>query len=212
MSNNSSISDLQEKVNEEVTLPKCKYSYLTFFSLLSATLNKFIKQVAVSHHCKVDGKMLELMDKLTIRYINHISQVASDICNESGKKTLNINHILEALKKLGFDNHIKHLQAELNIDVSAEALELGQNEVDEMKDKINQKKKKKKDKKKNDIEFNDELRNEQQKLFELSRIEAYNLMCKEGQLNNEIINYGNKTVGEDNFLGNQVVEEEENYD
>mmetsp|Transcript_17513 Transcript_17513/g.18170 ORF Transcript_17513/g.18170 Transcript_17513/m.18170 type:complete len:199 (+) Transcript_17513:1-597(+) len=198
MSNNSSISDLQEKVNEEVSLPK-------------STLNKYTKQVALTHHLKVDGKVLDLMDKLTLKYISYISQVSSDICNDSGKKTLNINHILEALQKLGFENHIKHLQRELNLDVSQEALELGQNEVDEMKERINQKKKKKKDKKKNDIEFDEELKNEQLKLFEKSRIEAYNMMYQEGKLN-ETISYGNKTIAEDSFIGNDLAEEEENYD
>lgn len=158
---------------------------------------------------------MDLIDKLTIRYISYLSQISSDICNESGKKTLNINHILEALKKLGLESHIKLLQAELKLDVSQEALELGQNEVDEMKERINQKKKKRKDKKKNDIEFNEELKNEQMKLFEMSRIEAYNLMHQEGQYNNDNnVNYEtNKILLEDSFInGNNDVIEEENYD
>jgi histone H3/H4 len=184
-------------------------------TIFSATLTKFIKQVATSNHIRVDGKLVDLIDKLTIRYITYLSQISSDICNESGKKTLNINHILEALKKLGLESHIKLLQAELKLDVSQEALELGQNEVDEMKDRINQKKKKRKDKKKNDIEFNEELKNEQMKLFEMSRIEAYNLMHQEGQYNNDNnVNYEpNKILLEDSFInGNNDVIEEENYD
>jgi len=159
--------------------------------------------------------LVDLIDKLTIRYISYLSQISSDICNESGKKTLNINHILEALKKVGLESHIKLLQAELNLDPSQEAQELGQNEVDEMKEKINQKKKKRKDKKKNDIEFNEELKNEQMKLFEMSRIEAYNLMHQEGQfVNDNNLNYEpNKILLEDSFInGNNDVVEEENYD
>lgn len=150
------------------------------------------------------------MEKLTLRYINYISQVSSDICNESGKKTLNINHILDALKKEGFESHIKLLQAELKIDVSQEALEFG-HEVNEMKEKINLKKKKKKDKKKNEIEFDEDMKNEQMRLFEMSRIEAYNLMCQEVKLH-ENISFGNKTIADDSFIGNTLVEEEENYD
>lgn len=161
-------------------------------------------------HLKVDSTVLKLMEKLTLCYINYISKISSDICNDSGKKTLNINHILEALKGEGFESHIKHLQTELKIDVSQETLELG-NEVNEMKERINQKKKKKKDKKKNQIEFDEDMKNEQMRLFEMSRIEAYNIMCQEVKLN-ENINYGNKTIVEDSFIGNTLVEEEENYD
>lgn len=163
----------------------------------------------MSLNMKVDGKLLDLMDKLTVKYINHISQISCDICNESGKKTLNLNHIISALRKDGFDNHIKLLQAELNIDVNAESEELNHTNIEEMKEKINQKKKKKKDKKKNEIEFNEELKREQMLLFEQSKIEAFKIMGQEG-INNNAIDYGNKTYLEDEFIsGNQI---EENYD
>jgi len=123
---------------------------------------------------------------------------------------MNINHILEALQKLGFENHIKQLKQELNLNTTDEALELGQNEVDEMKEKINLKKKKKKDRKKNDIEFNEELKIEQQRLFEQSRIEAYNILYQ-GKVQ-ENIDYGHKTLVEDNFISGNRLVEEENYD
>lgn len=153
------------------------------------------------------------MDKITIKYINYISQISSDICNESGKKTLNINHIIEALKKLGFESHIKLLQGELNLDVTEEVDDLKQDDMDEMKERINQKKRKKRDKKKNDIEFDEDLKREQMKLFEQSRIEAFKIMGQEGQLTSNTVTYCNKTILDDSFItGNTFVEEEENYD
>lgn len=149
------------------------------------------------------------MDKLTVKYINHISQISCDICNESGKKTLNINHIIAALRKSGFENHIKSLQADLNIDPNAETEEFNTTNMEEMKEKLNQKKKKKKDKKKNDIEFDEELRKEQMLLFEQSRLEAFKLM---GQESSNTFDYGNKTYQDDDFIGQPDVIEEENYD
>ena len=184
-----------------------KYYFNSIPFFFEATLNKFVKQVASSNSMKVDGKVLELMDKLTIKYINHISQISCDVCNESGKKTLNINHIISALRKSGFENHIKSLQVDLNID--AEAEEFNISNMEEMKEKLNQKKKKKKDKKKNDIEFDEELKREQMMLFEQSRLEAYKIM---GQENNNSFECGNKTYQEDDFIGQPDIIEEENYD
>lgn len=160
---------------------------------------------------KVDGKALDLMDKLTLKYIGFVSQRASEICNESGKKTLNISHILSAIQNVGFESHIKSLKAELNIDINNENLVLGEDEVEEMKEKINLKKKKKKDKKKKEIEFNDELKNEQLKLFEVSKIEAMNIISQEKNFNDSST-VCNKTIVNDGFIGENEVIEEEDYD
>lgn len=80
-----------------------------------------------------------------------------------------------------------------------------------MKEKINLKKKKKKDKKKNEIEFDDQLKKEQQKLFEMSKIEAMNILSQEGKLNqpNKVL----YKINEDDFVGrNDANNEEVNYD
>ena len=153
------LSDIEQN-KEEVTLPK-------------STLNKLIKDVIHKKGVlKVEKGIYDLMDKLTVRYISHISEVASNECNLKGKKTLNVDHIIDALKSMGMDNHIKSLQKELDINQSQEAIELGRGNSLEMKDKINKKKQSKTKKKK--LEVSEDLINEQKMLFEMSRVVAIN--------------------------------------
>lgn len=110
-----------------------------------------------------------------IRYVNHISNVASLICAEKGKKTLNVDHVIEALKRMNFESHIKKLTSELDlsaIEKEENASELVQQKSSqEMKDLINKQKRKVKKRKKNH-DFDEDMVQEQLKLFEQSKLES----------------------------------------
>lgn len=141
---------------------------------------------------------------MTIRYVNHISEVASRICNERGKKTLNVDHILDALKQIGFDSHIKKLQSELDFNQSHEAQELGHGNTQEMKERINKKKKTKKKKEK--FEISEEMIEEQKRLFEESRN-----MLDNDEVYDEECEPTKKRRIDENFLHDEQ-KSEENYD
>lgn len=96
---------------------------------------------------------------------------------EKGKKTLNVDHVIEALKKLKFDNYLKNICTEnLNCNEENEenTKEIVEKDPLEMKDLINKKKKRKTKKKKN-FEINQDLMNQQLELFEKSKTDTFNL-------------------------------------
>ncbi len=104
--------------------------------------------------------------------MNKISNIASQICTEKGKKTLNVEHVIEALRHMNFEDHIKKLSSELDLsscnneDKVKEIFE----DAQEMKDLINQQKKKTKKRKRN-IEFTEEMANEQLILFAKAKMD-----------------------------------------
>jgi hypothetical protein len=99
---------------------------------------------------------------------------------EKGKKTLNVDHVIEALKKLKFDNYLKNIMTEnLNMNEENEDKEIVDKDPLEMKDLIN-KKKKRKIKKKNKIEPDEEMEKKQLELFEKSKSETFNLYINNG--------------------------------
>ncbi len=88
-----------------------------------------------------------------------------------------MDHVIEALKKLKFDNYLKNICTE-NLNVNEEneenTKEMAEKDPLEMKDLINKKKKRKTKKKKN-FEINQDLINQQLELFEKSKSETFNL-------------------------------------
>ncbi len=150
---------------------------------------------------KIEKQSIELLEKLTVKFISFLSNKSSEICIESGKKTLAVSHVVEALKKLKLDSHIKRLFSELDINFTEEENELDKNDLQEMKQTLNNKKKKSKDKKSKKIEITEEMAQEQMMLFHQSKMEAYDLLLKESQCNGEIP----ESI-------KIVEEEEENYD
>ena len=78
-----------------------------------------------------------------------------------------MDHVIEALKKLKFDNYLKNICTE-NLNVNEEneenTKEMAEKDPMEMKDLINKKKKRKTKKKKN-FEINQDLINQQLELF-----------------------------------------------
>lgn len=82
------------------------------FGLPRSTLMNFIKDELKLKGMKADSKVLDVIDKLTIKFIMELSAYGSQRCAKSGKKTLNIEHILEALNMMHLDNYIKKLKEE----------------------------------------------------------------------------------------------------
>lgn len=103
--------------------------------------------------------------------MNHVSNIASQICTEKGKKTLNVDHVIQALKTMNLDSHIKKLTSELDLSAlqNEEKKEMIE-DAQEMKDLINQQKKKSR-KRKRQIEFTEEMANEQMTLFAKAKMD-----------------------------------------
>ena len=83
--------------------------------LPKSTLWNFIKEVLTQNQVKGEKNIYPLIDKISLTYINYLSSLGFQICSKNGKKTLNIEHILEALKTMNFNKHIKLLTSELSI-------------------------------------------------------------------------------------------------
>lgn len=65
---------------------------------------------------KVEGKVNDLVNKLSVEYLSYISTSANQICeNTHNKKILNPQHILEALKSKNFHSHIDTLKIDLKL-------------------------------------------------------------------------------------------------
>lgn len=143
------------------------------------------------------------MDKLTVKYISLISKEASNICLGSGKKTITVTHVVEGLRKIGLEKHIKQLYSELDPKSLLDEEDIKENIPNDMKAKINGRKKKVKDKKHKKIEMTEDMINEQSMLFQQSRIEAYELMMKENieNLTSNFNSEGNEVLYTNNVNG-----------
>lgn len=143
------------------------------------------------------------MDKITVKFINQVSNVASEVCLASGKKTITVNHVIEALKKIGLEKHILLLYSELDPKALVDEEDIKETGLaDDMKAKLNGKKRKAKEKKMKKIEMTEDMIREQEMLFQQSQIQ-YEMMMQEkkGSQKEENANYINKEE-----------DQEENYD
>lgn len=121
-----------------------------------------------------------MIDKLTVKFISYITNKASDICNQSGKKTISVAHLVDALQKQKLESHIKRLFSELDMNIYDEDNDFDKKELKEIKNTINNKKANKgKNKKGKKIEMTEEMIQEQMMLFEKSKIEAYEMMLQD---------------------------------
>lgn len=153
---------------------------------------------------KLDKNTINLIDKITIKYITTLTNKSTSICTEYGKKTITVTHILETLKKEKFDSHLKKLQTELDLNEDEKEEVDTKRKMKELKVTINSKKRKgNKEKKTKKIVMTEEMINEQAMLFEKSKIEAYELMVKEQE---------NERRGIDGGYEENENENEENYD
>lgn len=68
-----------------------------------ASINKIIKEILPN--IRVANESRELVMNCCMEFIHLISSEANDICNEQQKKTINAEHVLQALDQLGFSDY-----------------------------------------------------------------------------------------------------------
>ena len=192
--------------------------------LPKSTLWNFIKEILIQNQVKGEKNIYPLIDKISLSYINYLSSLGFQICSKNGKKTLNIEHILEALKTMNFNKHIKLLTNELSIkelendEIEEKELEIKYEDNMNVKQLINRKKKSNKRKRayenKEDLE---ELAREQREMFEQARLDQMNSslnIINESRNNNfeKNDNNNNNDIPQniDELLNNQ--KEEINFD
>ncbi|KXJ68613.1 protein Dr1-like [Aedes albopictus] len=85
--------------DDELTLPR-------------ASINKIIKELVPS--IRVANESRELILNCCTEFIHLISSEANEVCNMRNKKTINAEHVLEALDRLGFRDYKQEAEAVLN--------------------------------------------------------------------------------------------------
>ena len=99
----SSIIQPQENLDKEIS----------DVGLSKSCLNQVLKEILSKNKVRGDKNIVPMLDSISKYYVTYLSSLGSKICLESGKKTLNIEHIIEALKKMNFKNHIDLLVKDL---------------------------------------------------------------------------------------------------
>ena len=194
--------------------------------LPKSTLWNFIKEILIQNQVKGEKNIYPLIDKISLSYINYLSSLGFQICSKNGKKTLNIEHILEALKTMNFNKHIKLLTNKLSIkelendEIEEKELEIKYEDNMNVKQLINRKKKSNKRKRayenKEDLE---ELAREQREMFEQARLEQMNQELNENIIQNQIKdnnfngdNHHNDAPQNIDDLLNNIEKDEINFD
>ena len=153
--------------NNDIGLPK-------------SSLHSFVKEFLTKNKVRGDKNIIPMLDKISRYYVTFISKVGAQICEDWKKKTLNLEHIFEALKQLKFQKHIELLmeesKKEQGNDKNEEEDEEKKYENKNLKQMINKKKKRVGRKKKyyeNDEE-KDAMIDLENKIFEEARQDMIN--------------------------------------
>lgn len=84
--------------DDELTLPR-------------ASINKMIKELVPS--IRIANEARELVLNCCTEFIHLLSSEANEICNQMHKKTINAEHVLVALERLGFGDYQAEAEAVL---------------------------------------------------------------------------------------------------
>ena len=176
--------DINDDIND-IGLPK-------------SSLHSFVKEILTKNKVRGDKNIIPMLDKISRTYVTYISSYGAKICTECGKKTLNLEHILEALKKMRFEKHIEklveHLKKNGEIDTSKydQLEDEKKNENKNLKQLINKKKKRGGRKKKyfEDENERDEMKKAQARMFEEARNDM-NRQQEQNQMENFEYNFNN---------------------
>lgn len=84
--------------DDELTLPR-------------ASINKMIKEILPN--IRVANESRELILNCCTEFIHLLSSEANEVCNQRSKKTINAEHILSALDRLGFSDYGAEAEAVL---------------------------------------------------------------------------------------------------
>ncbi|KAH8375726.1 hypothetical protein KR093_003142 [Drosophila rubida] len=94
---------------EELLPPSAEDDELT---LPRASINKIIKELVPT--VRVANESRELILNCCSEFIHLISSEANEVCNQRSKKTINAEHVLEALDRLGFRDYKQEAEAVLH--------------------------------------------------------------------------------------------------
>lgn len=120
-------------------------------SLPRATVQKIIQEMLPKEMVCAKDTVTLIID-CCVEFIHLISSQANDICEKESRKTIAPEHILSALKELGFDSYVEEVESVLK------------------EHKVQQKEREKKSNKLNKSEFTEEeLLKQQEALFAASR-------------------------------------------
>lgn len=153
--------------NNDIGLPK-------------SSLHSFVKEFLTKNKVRGDKNIIPMLDKISRYYVTFISKVGAQICEDWKKKTLNLEHIFEALKQLKFQKHIELLmeesKKEQGNDKDEEEDEEKKYENKNLKQMINKKKKRVGRKKKyyENEEEKDAMIDLENKIFEEARQDMIN--------------------------------------
>lgn len=81
-------------------------------SLPKTTIWNLLKEVAIAKGVKPEKKLCDIISQIAIKYIQQVAKIGTKICENEGKKTLNIEHVVEALKQMGLTNYVNKLTNE----------------------------------------------------------------------------------------------------
>eukprot|EP01127_Copromyxa_protea_P006024 TRINITY_DN15834_c0_g1_i1.p1 TRINITY_DN15834_c0_g1~~TRINITY_DN15834_c0_g1_i1.p1 ORF type:complete len:188 (-),score=43.00 TRINITY_DN15834_c0_g1_i1:47-610(-) len=90
-------------------------------SLPKATVNKLIKE-SLPKDVKCNAQSQELILQCCLEFLQLLSSEANDICSQKNKKMISGEHVVEAVKKLGFNDYAPHLQQILEEHKRSEAV------------------------------------------------------------------------------------------
>ena len=190
---------------------------LTEIGLPKSCLNQVIKEILTKNKVRGDKNIIPMLDSISRFYVAYLSSLGSKICLESGKKTLNIEHVIEALRQMNFENHIDLLVKALpNGEKDPEKLKIltnvnlsqddGNIENNNLKKLINKKKKRGSRKKNSFIDENEKeaIKKMQDAMYEearndLSLQQQSQIFSNEIKLSENMNNFSNL-----NNIGNEV--------
>ena len=174
------MENIVEKISKELENSPELNEENNDIGLPKSSLHSFVKEFLTKNKVRGDKNIIPMLDKISRYYVTFISKVGAQICEDWKKKTLNLEHIFEALKQLKFQKHIELLmeesKKEQGNDKDEEEDEEKKYENKNLKQMINKKKKRVGRKKKyyeNDEE-KDAMIDLENKIFEEARQDMIN--------------------------------------
>ena len=188
------MENIVEKISAELENNPELNEDINDIGLPKSSLHSFVKEFLTKNKVRGDKNIIPMLDKISRYYVTFISKVGAQICEDWKKKTLNLEHIFEALKQLKFQKHIELLAKESKTgekDKEEDEDEEKNFENKNLKKMINKKKKRNGRKKKyyENEEEKDAMIDLENKIFEEARQDMINeerRLMQEKQENDEI--------------------------
>ena len=106
------MENIVEKISAELENNPELNEDINDIGLPKSSLHSFVKEFLTKNKVRGDKNIIPMLDKISRYYVTFISKVGAQICEDWKKKTLNLEHIFEALKQLKFQKHIELLAKE----------------------------------------------------------------------------------------------------